>query len=300
MAIITSGNHSYVLTESVTAIAVNEYMSLPMTVPLLANFAPTSASDIEEHASIGGLGRFEKKTETGAADKDETTQQYKRQWTHEQYALEIELSRTFVDDQKWQMLSEYGMELGRAANRSVEEDGAKPFTDAFDGNSVLCEDGLSLCNDAHVNVDGGNSQDNSGTNTLGVAGLKTTDIAMRKTTDYRGKRIKITPDLLLVPLDLQEEALQLTMALQKPGSANNDVNTFRGTGLIVWEELTDTNAWFRIDSALMRQHNYFFMRTGLEYYGSRNQSTQVISMGGWMRYSYGPKDWRWIYGNNPS
>ena len=300
MSIITSGNHSYVLTEAVTAVAINEFVRLPLTFPLFYNVSPSSMSDSEVHASVSGLGRLEAKQATGSATKDETVQQFKRTWVHGEYALELDVERAFVDDEKFGFFASLGAELGAAANRGYEEDAAKCFTDAFDGTYITAEDGLSLCNDAHVNADGGNSQDNSGTNALDADGLKTTRTAMRKFTDYRGKRVKITPSLLVTGVDQEEDAVVLVQSGQKPGGNNNDVNMFAGTSLAIWEEITDTNAWFLIDPQLMKRHNWFFIRSPLEFYGSKHHRTMVTTMGAWTRYSYGPQDWRWIYGNNPS
>lgn len=300
MSVITSGNHSYVLNEATSAVAINSFARLPGKYALLYNIQPSTLPS-EQHASVGGLGKFQPKSSTGAATRGSTTQQFEKTWTHGEYALVIEFERKYVDDERFGHFAKMGYELGDSALRTYEYYCAKSFTDAFAGAEVTAEDGLSLCNDAHVNVDSGNSQDNSGTNSLTYAGYKTTKIAHRKFTNYDGEKVLINPDTILVPVDLEEDALQVANATGKPGSANNDVNVYQGTvDVIVWEYLTDTNAWFSIDSQLMMRNLFLFLRMPLEFYGARDWDTQVSSVGGYTRFSFGPEDWRWVYGNNPS
>jgi len=81
----------------------------------------------------------------------------------------------------------------------------------------------------------------------------------------------------------------------------DDVNVYQGTvDVIIWEYLTDTNAWFSIDAELMSRNLFLFLRMALEFYGNRDWDTHVSSVGGYTRFSFGPEDWRWVYGNNPS
>lgn len=299
MAIITSGNHSFVLNEATTAVAINAFQRLPAKHALLYN-TQSSMKPTEQHASVGGLGKFQPKASTGTSPRGNTTQQFEKNWTHAEYSLAIDFERKYVDDEQFGHFAKMGFELGDSALRTYEYYAAKTFNDAFSGAEVTAEDGISLCN-THVNVDGGNSQDNSGTNSLTYSGYKTTRIAQRKFTNYEGEKILINPDTLLVPIDLEEEAIQIAQSMQKPGSANNDLNVYQGSlDVIVWEYLTDTNAWFSIDSGLMQRNLYLFMRMALEFFGNRDWDTQVSSVGGYTRFSFGPEDWRWVYGNNPS
>jgi len=300
MATITSGNHSYVLNEATTAVAINSFARLPGKYGLLFNIVP-SMKPSEQHASVGGLGKFQPKSSTAAATRGNTTQQFEKSWTHGEYALAIDFERKYVDDEAFGHFAKMGYELGDSALRTYEHYCSTVFTDAFAGATVTAEDGLSLCNDAHVNVDGGNSQDNSGTNSLTYSGWKTTKTAHRKLTNYDGEKVLINPNMLLVPVDLEEDALQVAQATGKPGSSNNDYNVFAGTvDVVVWEYLQDTNAWFSIDAELMQRNLFLFIRMALEFYGNRDWDTHVSSVGGYTRFSFGPEDWRWVYGNNPS
>lgn len=296
---ITSGNHSFVLNEATTAVAINQFTMLPGKMPILFEQAASDSAQ-EQHASVSGLGKFQVKQPTGTSARDESVQQYERLWVHNEYSLVIPFERKYVDDEKFSHFRSMGAELGNSAMRTTESFAAKVFTDAFVGAEVTAEDGKSLCNNAHTNVDAGNSQDNYGTNALDYAGYKTTRIAHRKFTDYRGEKISINPDTLVVPIDLEEAATQVARAAQKPGSTNNDLNAFLGVDVVVWEYLTDTNAWFSVDSMMMRQANPWFWRIGLEFFGNRDWDTMLMSVGGYTRFSFGPSDWRWVYGNNPS
>lgn len=58
-----------------------------------------------------------------------------------------------------------------------------------------------------------------------------------------GRSLKVTPDLTIVPVQLEKEALEVLMAEKKAGGADNV--TFRMTDLLVVHELTDAAAWFQ-------------------------------------------------------
>lgn len=94
----------------------------------------------------------------------------------------------------------------------------------------------------------------AGHNNLGTAALAASTLiagrtAMMKQADMsNAKRLGIKPKYLVVPIDLEQTAFELTQTDREVASANNTVNFIRQFGLtpIVVEYLTDTNNWFLI------------------------------------------------------
>ena len=83
------------------------------------------------------------------------------------------------------------------------------------------------------------------------------------------------------------------------GSPNLIVD--RGIDYVVWDYLTDANAWWLIDQQLSKLYLNWFDRVPLEFaMDPTSDFTLEARFRGYMRYSYGWSDWRWVYGNNPS
>jgi hypothetical protein len=199
-------------------------------------------------------------------------------------------------------VSDKAQQIVVVAGLTMERHAATVFVNAFTGaGGLVAEDGLSLCNSAHLNSDGGNSQGNSGTSSLTFANAKTTRTAMRKFKGYRDSSttLYVNPDELMVPVDLEEDAFALIESTLKPGSLNNDLNLFAGRYTVyVWPFLSDTNDWFMMDSARRKLALRWYMRRPLTILSDASFIQGVRKIGASMRYSFGSTDWRWIYGHS--
>lgn len=297
---ITTNTMSYVLDEVVSAVAFETFYEDAFVFPLLYDVR-TSMKRREGTASLGGIREYAEKTRGAEASEDTITQQFKKDFVHVSYGKSIPVERELVDDEEWGLLVDLGQQLGYMAAYTMEKKAAALFNDAFNGSTYLAEDGLSICNDAHVNADSGNSQDNSFNSSLNFAGVKTVRTAMRKFTNYEGDKASVRPRLLVVPTDLEEEGWELTKSLGKPDTANNNLNIYNGMfDMLVWDFLTDTNAWFMIDPRLMKMNLIWYQRIALEVFGDGNLFTGTRKIGGYFRASHGCRDWRWVGGSNPS
>ena len=120
---------------------------------------------------------------------------------------------------------------------------------------------------------------------------------MRKFTDYRGNKINVNPDLLIVPEDLEQTAYEIIRSSGDPTSGNLKANFHNGRyGAVVWRELTSTTAWFMADSRLMAMNLIWYWRIPLEIFGDGALMAGTRSIGGYYRASWGALDWRWLYG----
>lgn len=294
----TSANMSYLLDEVTSAVAINEFSQLDNLMGALYSMR-TSSGRRERATSISGLGQFQLKLPTVAADTDAPVQQFQKTFTHSAYALQVPVERELIEDNEWGFFQDLGIQMGVSANQTLETLAAGVFNDAFAGATYTAEDSLSICNNAHLNADSGNSQDNLGTSALSAANVGTTLTSMRKFTDYRGEKISINPDALLVPVDLEQTAWEIVRSSQKPATANNDANYLQNRfQLFSWNYLTDTNNWFMLDTRQMRMNLIWYMRSALEIFGDGDLFTGTRKIGAYMRFSHGVKDWRFVYGHN--
>jgi hypothetical protein len=292
---ITASSASYVIDETISSVAFNEFLTEPLMMPMLATIQGSS-KDREKTASIGGLGDFQLKTAGAESSESEPVQQFDKEYVHQPFALQTKIQREVIDDQRVDYFGQFGGKLGQSAARTMEKALANVFINAF--TSTLAEDDLSLCNSAHLNADGGNSQDNSGTTALSNDAVSSTRQLMRAFSDYDGNVISVNPDLLLVPSELEETAFEIVKSQLNPQNANNAANWNMGLSVLVWLYLTDATDWFLIDRRLMKQNLKWYQRVPLEVFGDGDLFKGQRRVGGYYRSSHGVADWRWVYGHS--
>ena len=224
----------------------------------------------------------------------------------------IQVERRLVDDDQYNQINQRASNMADAFQTTRETDAANIFINAFTdsgtnrmGASTNGADGVALLSTAHPHspANTNNTQSNEGTLALTIDNLDTTRQAMRNFTDDKDQLLGVNPDMLLVPPELERQATQLVAerAIYEPGSAQYDVNMFAGRFRpVVWNRLTDSNAWFLIDSTLMKQHLIWQNRITPEFAEAEDFDGLTAKFRGYMRYGIGWTDWRWIYGQNPS
>ena len=229
-----------------------------------------------------------------------------------EFAQGLQIERRLVDDQQGNQITGRAQNMADAFGITQETDAANIFINGFTdsgtnrmGASTNGADGVALLSAAHPYspADTGTTQANEGTLALTIDNLDTTRQNMRNFTDDAGQLMGINPDMLLVPPELERTATQLVSerAIYEPGSAQYDVNMFSGRFRpVVWNRLTDPNAWFLIDSTLMKQHLIWQWRIRPEFAQADDFDGLNAKYRGYMRYGIGWTDWKWVYGQNPS
>lgn len=250
--------------------------------------------------SVDAWNTYKNAGKVGSADFD---QGYKATYEHEEYPLEIPIARKLIDDANYAQVFRIVERVGDSARQKQEIDGAAVFNNAFN-DTFAGPDGVGLCSLVHPNSPQktGATQANEGTYALTRDNIATVREAMMAFTDDNGQPMGITPNMLLVPPGLEDEARVYTKSLAKPGTGDNDLNPRAGEDWMVqkWHYLTDSNAWFMIDSVQMKMSLDWFNRIPLGVTPKVEDKTIVATWIAYMRYAQGWSDWRWIFGNNPS
>ena len=229
-----------------------------------------------------------------------------------EFAMGVQIERRLIDDDQGGQIRSRAQNMADSFSQTIEQDAVNVFINGFTdsgtnrtGASMAGADGVGLLSTAHPYSprNSGTTQANEGTLALNLNNLDTTRQAMRNFTDDKGNLLGISPDLLLVPPELERTATQMLSerAIYEPGSAQYDVNMFSGRlRPIVWDRLTDSNAWFMIDSTLMKSHLIWQWRIKPEFSQAEDFDGLTAKYRGYMRYGIGWTDWKWIYGQNPS
>ena len=276
---------------------------IPTLYQELYNVASTD-QPYEEDLSIGSMGEFPKFE--GTVEYDRMYQGYSKVYDFPEYAKGFQIERKLYDDEKYGIINKKPVGLATRAVRKMEEHGAALFNNAFD-TDYTGPDGKALCVTDHPSkayVDAGEGPEersNKGTLALSHSALQTTKNLMRNTRDDRGFRISVVPDTLLVPVAQEELAWSLIQSDKVINSSDKNPNIHEGRyKLMVWDELTNDDAWFLIDSRYMKMFLKWFNRVPIEFAMEEEFDTLVAKFRAYMRYECGWSDWVWIYGQDAS
>lgn len=301
---LVQGNWAALLEPGLRSIFETTRAPLVAESRIPALFNVTTSSKYQEHdQGLGGMSDWEEYN--GDIEYDDTELAWKTTYTHVEYAKGIAIERALVDDDQYNVIASRVRLLALTAQRTMEKHAASVFNNAFSA-SYTGGDSVALCGAHPYSPTNSTTHSNTGTTALSYDAVISTRRLMREFVDARGEMVPIMPNLLLVPPELEETAFSITRALNEPtdGSTTSEPtnpNYVRSKGFdyIVWDYLTDANNWFMIDSTLGKQFLNWFNRVPLEFAADPNSDYALMARyRGYMRYSYGWSDWRWIYGHN--
>lgn len=307
---LTSGNFADLLKPGLKGIFDDGIAGRPQPMIDMLFKVESSTRFQEEYQGMGAQGIvpvFE-----GTVPYTDFDAGYRTDIRNYELAMGIQVERRLVDDDQTGQIRSRAGNMAEAFNNTIETDAAGVFINAFTdsgtnrlGASMAGADGVGLLSTVHPYSPANSSttQANESTLVLNMDNLDTTRQAMRNFTDDQGQLLGVNPDMLLVPPELERQATQLVSerAIYEPGSAQYDVNIFSGRFRpVVWNRLTDPNAWFLCDSRLMKQHLIWQWRVRPEFAQAEDFDGLTAKFRGYMRYGIGWTDWKWIYGQNPS
>lgn len=273
----------------------------PSLIPALYNVQLSDSAE-ETHIGQGGISpdAWDAYENTGNKAEAKWNKGFDTTFTHVEKPVTFQIERKFRDDDKSGIVSQRARKLGISAGQRRELDGASVFVNAFN-DSFPGADAVGLCSLVHP--DGPNDagvQVNEGTLELNNSNVSTVRTAMSRFKDDEGNPIGVVPNLLLVPPELEDVALQAVNSSLMPDSGENNLNPQVGRWIVQpWHYLTDTGRWFMIDTVWMKESLIWYVRAPLEFM-LVHQSTTEFVYEAYMRYSFGWTDWRWVYGNDPA
>ena len=258
----------------------------------------------EEEVLITGFGGAPTKTEGAGVSFDNATESYTSRYTHETISLAFALTEEAVEDNLYDALGKrYTKSLARSMANSKEIKGSYVLNNAF-SSSYTGGDGVSLINTAHVLAGGGTAANRASS----MADLNETSLedALVDISDYqddRGLQISVAAEKLVVPSELVFVADRILNSQGRPGSADNDLNAIKNTGVLpggytVNHYLTDPDAFFLLTSVTTGGEGLkMFQRSAMETSMEPDFTTGNIRYKARERYSFGWSDWRGIYGS---
>ncbi|HYI80012.1 MAG TPA: hypothetical protein VEW67_04055 [Thermoleophilaceae bacterium] len=265
----------------------------------------------EEHLGVGTLpNQWNEFAKTGRVPYVERKKGFLKRYTHVEFAQGFVVERKLIDDDLTETVDDDARSLGDSAFRAREIGAASVFNNAFldtginsDGLEIAGPDGVGLCSAVHpLSQDNpGDTQSNEGTLALTADNLGTTRVAHSKLTDETGGLMNVMSNELLIPPELEDAATQAGVSALEPDTANNAVNPQQGRYTrAVWHYLTNPTAWFLMDSARRSRSLLWYDRIPLEFAREEDFDTLQAKFRGYGRWSYGWRDYAWVYGQKPA
>ncbi len=267
----------------------------------------TSKKNIEKDSSASGLSRLVQRAENAAITYEDENQGYDVTYTHLTFSGGTSVSREMMEDDQFNVMDRKPKNLARAKVYTQEQFGADIFNYGFTtgggGTAVFTSgDAKALFASDHPRSDGGTALSNITTADLAEDSLEAVLVAIRATLDDKGQPELIVPDTLLVPPALEKEAMILLNSTGRVGTANNDINPYKGKlNLIVWDFLGASNggsdtAWFVLDKSYHKINWFNRSDHGIEgpFY---DFDTKLAKWTVDTRWSAGFSDWRGAFGS---
>jgi phage major head subunit gpT-like protein len=273
------------------------YTEMPMVFESLFNINSSTKQD-EKDSGLTGFGLLQETSEGASIDYEDPVQMYDKRYIHKKYTKGFKVSEELMEDDQYNVIKGKPAQLARAARRTAETSAANVFNRAFTA-AYTGGDGYPLVSTLHPRSDGGSSQSNGSATgiTLTDTNLETGRLAARQQLDDKGQIIQTMPDTLIVPVDLEKTASILVDSQMRPGSADNDVNIYKGKFKVVpWQFITVNNTcWFLLDS---KQHKLqWFWRVRPEFKQDVAFDTGMALFKTRTRFSNGWSDWRGVWGS---
>lgn len=243
---------------------------------------------------------------TGSVDYAAISQGYDTTATHLEFAQGVQVERKLFDDDRWDIMSERPRAMIASANRTRQKDAASVFNNAFsyDTRFYVNSEGVATCSNSHTTTSGASTA--SGFDNLATAALSATAVTAARIQfagfrDDQGEKIDLMPDELWYSENLFEQAEEIVRAMGKVDTAENNPNVHEGKfALKQWNRITDANNWFMCDSAQRRKSCYWIDRIAMEFAMIEDFDTLIAKWRGYMRYSFGVTNWRWVLGSQVS
>ena len=299
MAVISTGNHPKALWPGVHAWFGKNYNELPVQCSQVFDVKKSKKSreeDVEQYS----FGLAPVKSEGAATSYDSQTQGPTTTYTHIAYALGYIVTREERDDNLYAEVSmKRAASLAFSMRQTKEVIAANVFNRGFN-SSYTGGDGKEMLATDHVTQDGTQSNELAVAADLSEASLEDGLTMVMNSTNSRGLRISLSAQKLIVPPALAFDATRIVKSNLQNDTANNATNAVRSMGLLpqgimVWNYLTDTNAWFLKTNAPDGLN--MFMRQNIEFSKDKDFDTDNAKAKAYERYSIGWTDWRSVFGS---
>ncbi len=277
------------------------YTERPDLLPMVYNFEPTNGRIDMKWTQVGAAddwGQF-----NGQVGYDSLSQGFDTTLTPIEFSSGLQVERRLFDTEQYNIMNQRPRALARAAFRTRQKHGARFFNLAASVDGLFYDntENVAPASNLHTTTSGAsttNGFDNLLTAALTAVSVQTAAIQMRKFRGDRAEIITVMGNTLLIPVDLQEPAFEITKASGKVDTDLNNPNVHEGRYRVIeWDFLTDTNNWFMLDSVLQKESLHWTDAVPIEFAMIEDFDTLVAKWRGYMVYGLAHIDWRFMLGS---
>ena len=174
---------------------------------------------------------------------------FNKRYTYKVFGLAFGLTKVLVEDGDHVNIgSTFSKHLAQSLVETKETRCANVLNRAFN-SSYLGGDGVSLSNASHPIVGGTFSNLLATPAALSQTSLEQVLIQIRKAVDNNGKRIRLSPQKLVISPDNTFQAEVLLKSVLRAGTNNNDINPIKSASTLssdpaILSRLTSATAWW--------------------------------------------------------
>lgn len=273
----------------VTRKIFDNYLGRQLIFPKYMNVLETS-KDAETVGAFSELKQMPIKQEGAAFETDQPIQRFTRTATMVTYGLAFSASYEMIQDQNTRFVERAAASLANSAAETQEVKAAGIINTGF---STTYGDGVALFSASHPTA-GGTTSNTQTAADLSSASLEAAFVAMAAVVDHRGKLTPYRPKVLMVAPAQEVIAKQLLQSTGDVGTAQNEINAFRGSlELVVNPYITDTDSWYLLSD----QHGLdYYDREEFNAFAKMDANSLNLVHYGKMRFAVDVSDWRGVHG----
>lgn len=300
MAIITSGALSRLLKPGVNAIFGLAYNQYPEQYSQIFD-KYMSDEDFVEDVNVNGFGLATVKPQGMSASYQDMAQAWIQRYVHVVYALGYIVTREHIEDNKYMPLIQKRTTALATSMRQTKENVAANILNRAFNSTYTYADGIELCNTGNLLSKGGTFSNKIATAAdISEIALEQAIIDIKNFVDDAGLRMSLTPQKLIVPVQLEFEVRRILGSDLQNDTANNALNAMKNMGMfpggvVVNNYLSDTDAWFIKTDC--QDGLKMFQRRELQVDNDTDFDTENMKYKATERYSFGATDKRGVYGS---
>lgn len=290
------GNFAQLIAPAIMEVIFEKLKEFPEEYSQFCEVSSSTAA-YDEDQMIAGLGLAKKKEEGEPITYDDPIQGGSKRYIHDSYANGWQVTREMMDDEKYGIMKKIPGELMKGSRQTWEQVGANVLNNGF--TTVTSVDGVSLFNTAHPLLGGGTYSNRLNPDSdPSITAFQDICIQYEKMVNERGLKMKLSPDDVWFPPDLQFIMGKIFQSQYEPFTGENQINVMQGRLTPhVLHFLTDTNSWF----VSSKEYNdlKFKWRKRPEMEAADDFETKGSKHSIFLRISAGVTDWRGWFGSNP-
>ena len=256
---IARSTFSPLLAPDLRRVYVDTGKERPLEYPLVLNVDEMEWNPVKDQ-QISGLGQMPPKPEGSQFLLDQPLLGGTVSYTAVAYGLAVEITWEMWRDELYGTMREFVREMARSSRNRQEIDGWSIFNNAF-SNSFPGFDGVSLCNTAHIGLDGA-SHANRPSPDIGfsITGIQNAVIRFETMTDERSLPRVLSPVMAVLASQNRYVAREILGSSGKPYTADQELNALIEDDMswMVSHYLTTTTNWFLLSAKGVHDLNFLW------------------------------------------